>query len=285
MCKRGLLRVGRPLLWDVMAMSSIYEPDPARIPTLLREHVGVDPDHAEVVVDLAAIGITNGTWRNSPLEDWHGESRIHDGGMLRTNVATTKLVRSVLDDHLGGVFAEAGEVLAATEDLAELDTEFSDELFAAVFEWLADPDRVLPDGRTLGELAGKQLDELVDHMDGALGGIAASAERHGLDFALQRAALHGGLACTHWWGTPWWPDIVAGFLARLDDPQHPHWGEGGKWYADLPAQPAEVADRRCLRALLLDAPEALSEDAAEFCVDAGIRFVVEPLRAWKAAHG
>jgi hypothetical protein len=277
--------VGRPLLWDAMAMSSMHEPDPARIPVLLGEHVGVDPDDAEVILDLAAIGITNGTWRNSPVEDWHGEGRIHDGGMLRTNVATTKLVRSVLDDHLDGAFAGTGEVLVATEDLAELDTGFSDELFADLLEWLADPDRVLPDGRTLGELAGKQLDELADHMDRALGGIAASAERHGLDFALQRAAVHGGLACAHWWGTPWWPDIVAGFLVRLDDPQHDHWGEGGKWYADLPVQPAEVADRRRLQALLLKAPEALSEEAAEFCVDAGIRFVTEPVRAWKAAHG
>jgi hypothetical protein len=268
-----------------MVVSSADEPDRARVPVLLREHVGVDPDDAEVILDLAAIGTTNGAWRNSPLEDWHGEGRIHDGGMLRTTMATTKLVRGVLDDHLGGVFAEAGEVLVATEDLAELDTEVSDELFADVFEWLADPDRVLPDGRTLDQLAGKDLGELVDHVDRTLGGIAASAERHGLDFALQRAALHGGLACTHWWGTPWWPDIVAGFLARLDDPRHPHWGDGGKWYVPLPAQPAELADWRRLRALLLDAPEALPEEAAEFCVDAGIRFVTEPVRAWKAAHG
>lgn len=276
---------GRPLHWDVIAVTSKYEPDPASIPLFLREHVGVDPNDAAVVLDLAAIGITNGTWRNSPLEDWHGEGRIHDGGMLRANVATTKLVRSILDDHLDNAFAYAGEELVATEDLAELDSDFTDELFADVFQRLSDPDRVLPDGRTLGQLAGKQLDELADHMDQALGGVAASAERRGLDFAAQRAALHGGLACDHWWGTPWWPDVVAGFLARLEDPHHRHWGEAGERYARLPAQPVEVADRRRLGALLLNTPEALSEDAAEFCVTAGIRFVTEPVRAWKAAHG
>jgi hypothetical protein len=266
-------------------MTSNHELDPARIRLLLRDHVGVDPNDAAVILDLAAIGITNGAWRNSPLEDWHGAGRIHDGGMLRANVATTKLVRSILDDHVEDAFADAGEGFFATEDLAALDSDFTDELFVDVFEWLSNPDRVLPDGRTLGQLAGEELDELVDHMDRALGGIAASAERHGLDFALQRAAVHGGLACAHWWGTPWWPDIVAEFLARLDDPRHPHWGEGGKWYLDLPAQPAEVADRRRLRALLLDAPEALSEGGAEFCVAAGIRFVTEPVRVWRATHG
>jgi len=86
-------------------------------------------------------------------------------------------------------------------------------------------------------------------------------------------------------GTPWWPDIVAEFLARLDNPQHRHWGEAGERYARLPAQPAEVADRRRLRALLLDAPEALSEEGAEFCVAAGIGYISGPIRAWKAAHG
>jgi hypothetical protein len=276
---------GRPTFWDVVAMTSNYEPDLARIPLLLRDHVGVDPNDAAVILDLAAIGITNGTWRNSPLEDWHGAGRIHDGGMLRANVATTKLVRSILDDHLDDALADADEELIATEDLAALDSDFTDELFVDVFERLSNPDRVLLDGLTLGQLAGEELDELVDHMDRALGGIAASAERHGLDFALQSAAVHGGLACAHWWGTPWWPDIVVEFLARLDDPRHPHWGEAGKWYLGLPTQPAEVADRRRLRALLLDAPEALSEDGAEFCVAAGIRFVTEPVQAWRAAHG
>ena len=236
----------RPMLWDVVTMTSNYEPDPARIPLLLREHVGVDPDDAAVIVDLAAIGITNGTWRNSPLEDWHGAGRIHDGGMLRANdvvllefVVPTEMAGSAreperrdpawdLDDHLDDAFADASEGFFATEDLAALDSDFTDELFADVFESLSNPDRVLPDGRTLGQLAGEELDELVDHMDRALGGIAASAERHGFDFTLQRAAVHGGLACAHWWGTPWWPEVVAGFLVRLDNPRHSHWIHAGR---------------------------------------------------------
>jgi hypothetical protein len=266
-------------------MTINLESDPARIPVLLRQEVGVDPNDAAVILNLAAIGITNGAWRNSQVEDWHGDGRIYDGGMLRTNVATTKLVREALDDHLGDVFDDEGDVLFATEDFADLDSDLSNELFLDIFERLSDPERLLPDRRTLRQLAGEDLDRLVDHMDRTLGGIAASAERHGLDFALQRAAVHGGLACTRWWGTPWWPDIVAEFLARLDNPQHRHWGEAGERYARLPAQPPEVADRRLLRALLLEAPEELSEEGAEFCVDAGIGYISEPIRAWKAAHG
>jgi len=46
-----------------------------------------------------------------------------------------------------------------------------------------------------------------------------------------------------------------------------------------------VADRRLLRALLLEVPEELSEEGAEYCIAAGIGYVSEPIRAWKAAHG
>jgi hypothetical protein len=102
------------------------------IPTFLREEVGVDPNDAAVVLDLASIGITNGTWRNSPLEDWHAQGRIDDGGMLRANVATTKLVREVFDDYLGAVFDDEEDALTSTEDLAGLDSDFTDELFT---EW------------------------------------------------------------------------------------------------------------------------------------------------------
>src|SRR6266540_3751686 len=38
--------------------------------------------------------------------------------MLRTNVATSKLVRDVFNDHLGEVFDDEGDVLIVTENLA-----------------------------------------------------------------------------------------------------------------------------------------------------------------------
>jgi hypothetical protein len=107
-----------------------------------------------VVLKLAAIGITTGTWRNSPLEDWHAEGRIHDGGMLRTNVATTKLVRDVLTDQFGAIIGGEGVPLIATEDLGDLEVVFSDELFMRLVERLSDPTRILPDGRSLRRLTG-----------------------------------------------------------------------------------------------------------------------------------
>src|SRR6266511_1049790 len=162
---------GSPPARKAVAVTIDLEPDPARITVLLREQVGIDPNDPAIVLDLAAIGITNGTWRNSPLEDWHGEGRIYDGGMLRTNVATTKLVREVLSDHLGEIFDDEDAPLIATEHLADLEADSSDELLMTLFQRLSDPDRVLPDGRTLRQLADEDLGELVDHMDRALGGI------------------------------------------------------------------------------------------------------------------
>jgi hypothetical protein len=36
--------------------------------------------------------------------------------------------------------------------------------------------------------------------------------------------------------------------------------------------------------LLLGATEALSDEGAEFCVEAGIGFISEPIRVWKTAR-
>jgi hypothetical protein len=51
-----------------------------------------------------------------------------------------------------------------------LEADFSDELFMRLFERLSDPTRVLPDGRSLRQIAGQDLDDLVEHMDRTLGG-------------------------------------------------------------------------------------------------------------------
>lgn len=46
-------------------------------------------DCAAAVLDLAAVGIVNSAWRNSPAEDWHAQGRLDDGDMLRINAHNT----------------------------------------------------------------------------------------------------------------------------------------------------------------------------------------------------
>jgi hypothetical protein len=48
-------------------------------------------------------------------------------------LATTKLVREVFTDHLGEIIGDDGVPLIATGDLADLEADFSDELFGAIF--------------------------------------------------------------------------------------------------------------------------------------------------------
>jgi hypothetical protein len=58
-----------------------------------RDHLGIDPSKARPAADLAAIGLVNGTWRNTCVENWHAEGRLEDGDMLRINSHTTWRVR------------------------------------------------------------------------------------------------------------------------------------------------------------------------------------------------
>ena len=42
---------------------------------LLRERAGIDPGNAGQLADLAAIGLVNGAWRNTCVENWHAQPR------------------------------------------------------------------------------------------------------------------------------------------------------------------------------------------------------------------
>lgn len=50
---------------------------------LLRERTGIAPGKVGPVADLAAIGLVNGAWRNTCVENWHAEGRLEDGDTLR----------------------------------------------------------------------------------------------------------------------------------------------------------------------------------------------------------
>lgn len=60
-----------------------------RIASKLISDRGGDPGSMASVLDLAALGLTNGAWRNTCVEDWHAEGRLSDGDMLRINARTS----------------------------------------------------------------------------------------------------------------------------------------------------------------------------------------------------
>jgi hypothetical protein len=246
----------------------------ALLEVMLRHQVGIDPSQLEPVLDLAAVGIVNSGWRNSPVEDWHaGDGPLSDGDMLRVNAHTTWRVREIMRRWRTETGLTARSSMAALDGL---DIDDVDQLAVRIFRWLSNPSRRLPTGVTLAELAGDELREFTDHVNGTLGGFAATAERRGARFALYRAAAQGGLACPHWWGTPTWPELVRTFVHVLDDPGHSHWGPDGSWRSRLPPEPAQVADRVRLRAILLNRPWDLEAEAAEWVVDAGIGYLRTP---------
>jgi hypothetical protein len=75
-----------------------------------------------------------------------------------------------------------------------LDTDDVDRLAVRIFRWLVNPSRRLPTGVTVADLAGDDLGEFTGHVDGTLGGFAATAGRRG-----PRFALYTGRQCTVGW--------------------------------------------------------------------------------------
>jgi hypothetical protein len=156
--------------------------------------------------------------------------------------------------------------------LDDLHVDAMDLLAVRIWRWLVRPGRRLPIGITLAELVGDGLDEYGDHADRVMGSLAGTAERRGVRYALWREAVHGGLVCRHWWGTPGWPQLVETFVTVLDDPDHGHWGSGGTRRDRLVPEPVQVIDRTELRRVLLRRPWMLKTDAADWVVRAGIGF-------------
>jgi hypothetical protein len=237
---------------------------------LLRERVGINPSKVGPVADLVVIGLVNGAWRNTCVENWHAEGRMHDGDMLRVNSHTTWRVRQLIRRWMSETGLDAAASASALDDITADNVWW---LARRLFHWLASPSRKLPTGATLAQLAGDGLAEYEDDADECLSAFAAQAEERGARFGFTRTAAHGGLACTHWWGHPHWPAQVERFLLALDNPADEHWGPGGKYWARLPAEPTDIADRARLRRLLLSRPWELNTDAAQWMVEAGIRYV------------
>ncbi|MBN1172036.1 MAG: hypothetical protein JXA67_07665 [Micromonosporaceae bacterium] len=272
--------VGEPdLVWDrtVGGEMSVQRQE-ALLEAMLRHQIGIDPAELGQMLDLAAVGFVNSAWRNSPVEGWHAGNRpLGDGDMLRINAHTTWRVRQIIRRWRTEMGWDAQSASAVLNDPnAAVTTEW---LASRVFRWLVNPRRRLPTGVALADLACDDLDAFTDHVNATLGGFVLTARHHGARFAICRAAAHGGLACPHWWGTPTWPALVRTFADVLDRPDHPHWGPDGSWRTRLPPEPPLVEDRARLRRILTNRPWDLDSESAGWIVNAGIRFLREPIPA------
>lgn len=82
---------------------------------MLRERGGIDPSRLGPVIDLAALGLVNSAWRNTCVEDWHAEGRLHDGDMMRVSSHMSWRARQILRRWMTevGLAARAGGVIRA----------------------------------------------------------------------------------------------------------------------------------------------------------------------------
>lgn len=244
-----------------------HEREEQLIGEMLRERGGIDPGRLGPVIDLAALGLVNSAWRNTCVEDWHAEGRMHDGDMMRINSHMTWRARQILRRWMTDTGLVADQPLSALDGVPAEDVEW---LAIRVFRWLVNPGRKLATGPTLAELAGDDLGEFEDAADMRIGGFARQAPDRGARFSLARAAAHGAASCRHWWGHPRWPDLVDRLLLALDDPADDHWGQDGKFRKRLSPEPSVVADRKLLRRVLRTRPWDLSSESAAWLVSAGI---------------
>ena len=211
---------------------------------------------------LAATTITLGLWRNTAIENWHaGRSPLHDGAMMRINSATTRLVRSRLS--------------------------FERVDWVALGLAVVNPARLLPTGLTVLE-TGLACHDPADpvHSDDPredLASMAAAAVQWGRTQRILEREFDLRILvrsrCAHdsgWFGTPSWSRRVERFCEAVDDQGHSQWNvfREKPWFDEwFTGRTASITDTAELRWILIAGPDLLPEDAAEWCVEAGIGFV------------
>jgi hypothetical protein len=239
-------------------------PDVEALRRMLSELTHPDlPEDADQLARLAAVAVTRQAWRDTHLEDLHAGDHpsggFPDEDMMRFNIATTRLVA----EHLR--------------------TDPTD--WQALADAIADPERELPDGITVAELAGDEYDKLADDIYRQVNTFAVIEEDHGRVHTQTMLAMLGAQMNREWYGTPWWPQLVEVFIEWLDDPDSEAWE-----YADpLQPEPASVRDRAALKTTLIAKPEALDDDGIRWCwthrLDAAANPGVERWRAQRSSDG
>jgi hypothetical protein len=211
--------------------------------------LGVELDRGPHLIDLAAVAVTRLVWRDGPVEDWHAApaSRVNDAEMMRANVATTRLVRSMIGRLEDGTTGE--------RDAARI---VEDAVFAAVA-----PSRRLPDGRTIAELApsGPQLLLLQEHALELASLWGRRFREFGVRDVLSLLACCAA-RCWRWWLTPTWPAVVDAFLGQISTTLH----------GELIAPGEAVGEHGAVRLaeVLLAGPDHLRPEVASWVVRAGL---------------
>jgi hypothetical protein len=161
-------------------------------------YLDVDLTDSVGLMNLAAVAITQLAWRNGPVELWHRAwpSRISDAEMMRANAATTRDVRGHLSDDVVARFTDALEPIRDT---------------------LTDPDRRLPDGRTVRMVAADpdDLQMYTDQVRAFSGRCATLVERLGSCHVVGALACYAAAACWKWWLAPGWPSIADTIITNL----------------------------------------------------------------------
>jgi hypothetical protein len=182
----------------------LMDADVLRAEALRRElpataaYLGIDITSGAGMADLTAVAIAQLAWRNGPVELWHRAtpSRVADAEMMRANAATTRVVRGHLPDD---VLARLPEVLPAVGDA------------------LADPDRCLPDGRTVRLLAAEAADFhlYADQVQAFFDRCGKLVERLGSFEVVGALACYAAAVCWNWWLAPGWPSIAGKIMDCL----------------------------------------------------------------------
>lgn len=240
--------------------------------------LGFDPHAQPVVLDLAALAIARLAWRDSPVEDWHAapDSRITDADLMRATVNVTRRVRELLDAGTTPHPARTRvtETSPAGEACTRLHARQSDDptaVFEVIQVMLTAPDRRLPDGRQMQELAPtpEELATYGDHIHALHRRWMRIADHEGASAVLLLLASYAAVSCRRWWLGLDWPYLVTEFLARLKNPAR--WGNPALIaHARGLVPPAQAIDPDDLRAALLAGPDHLDADTARYCLRAGI---------------
>ncbi len=246
--------------------SAVTRPDMSQLRRLAGQMLPPAPD-LELITRLAAVGITVEAWRESPVEEWHGEGRMTDGEMMRIN---SMLTWEVLE-HLREWCAECGlDPGASIDDLEAIECEAFNGLAADLLGWITDHTRVLANYESLGEFAADDLDDLGEHAVSVFSRMMSDCAEYGVGYPFLRAAIRG--AGSKWWGTHQWPSRVGAFIAALGDPAHDHWS--GHEIGFPQTRPAMAADHRQLEHLLLEKPWDLDHDTARWVIQHGLNYVI-----------